>query len=422
MRKVLKRFSAFALAVTLICLQAGTIWAAADSSVPSVANVRSEAQATAAYLLQQSDFSDLSDTSRFYHASSDLILAIRAGIDCDVQAGAYLDSVRKLLDSDGTLTVPVAAYAYPNDVFMCHAYLLMVLALTGQDAADFNGADVISGFNRLLADTTPADFIYGFDPATYENTGMNPYYLGIVYSAAAAYADSLQDFDRIESQIKSALIQLTGTNGIQYYGYSADNNGMVYPHFERLSRADETVRALIDTAVTATKEVYFSEADGTTHTIYTDNVTGEVIDESSVDSTALALALYAQFGRTETAAKSYHALLSFRSASTPGAFEGYDPLYASQDALIGLVTYLRALEGHGSPFDVRDALDEAKEQPEDQAQIPPLDSGGAKPPEETASPETADPFTAGFWLGSLAAAGLLLAIPVFFRHPHLSKL
>lgn len=416
MRKHLSRVCAFVMAVCLFGIHTVPALAAADPTVPAAASVQSEAQATAAYVLSQDDFSDLSDTSRFHHASSDLILAIRAGLKCDTQAETYLNTVKQLLNPDGTLNVPVAAYAYPNDNYVCYAYLLMVLALTQQNAGTFNGVNVLSAFNTLLAEASVDDFKFGSDPVTYENTGLNPYYLGVVNSAVEAYSDVLADYDSISSNIKAALTALSDENGLNYYGYSADNNGTVYPHFGRLYQRDPAVKALIDAAVTHTQSTYFSAEDGTTHTIYTDYVTGEVVDEPSVDSTALSLALYAQFGPSETAAKSYNALLTFQSTSIPGAYDGYDPVYASQDALTGLVTYLRSLQGQSNPYDVSDALARTDTPDTNDSDVDSPDTEAKEhATDETVSPATADAADAGLWMGiMLTAAGLSAA--VFYRH------
>lgn len=418
MRKHLSRVCAFSVIVCLLCMNTVSAFAAADPTVPAAASVRSEAQATAAYVLSQDDFSDLSDTSKFHHASSDLILAIRSGLDCDTQTETYLNAVKQLLNSDGTLNVPVSDYAYPNDTYVCYAYLLMVLALTHQDAGAFNEFNVISAFNTLLADTRVDDFKFGSDPDTFENTGLNPYYLGIINSAVEAYSGALADYNSISFKIKTALSALSDENGLNYYGYSADNNGTVYPHFSRLYQRDPAVKALIDTAVFHTKGTYFSEEDGTTHTIYTDYVTGETVDEPSIDSTALALALYAQFGQAETAAKSYNALLTFKSASTPGAYDGYDPVYASQDALTGLVTYLRSLDGQTHPYDVSDALNNTNDPNANDSDVISPDTGNeADAADEKISPATADSADALMWTGGMLVACAFFTA-AYYRHKH----
>ena len=331
----------------------------ANASIPAIADLKAQALATANYILGQTDFSDLTDTSKFYNASRNLILCIRCGADCTTAINTYLTAVKQRINADGTLNVLIADYGYPNDIYSSYAYLLIVLALTNNEATDFNGTNLVLTFNNILRDSADNAFLNGYDTVNFTNTGINPYHIGTINSACVAYKDSMPDYAGISAKLKNALTTLTSEGkGIDYYGLSADNNAVVYPHFINMYNTDATVKSLIDNVLSYTETTFFDKNDGTTHTIYNDYMTGTVIDEPSPNSTALSLAFYAQFGKTELAAKSYNALMTYKSTVTPGAFTYYgsDNLYAAQDALIGLTTYMNALENKNNPFNVSEEV------------------------------------------------------------------
>lgn len=368
MKKAMKQAAAWILALCLAFISAVPILAAkktsadtADKTIPAMDTVKAEALATANYVLAQTDFSDLSDTSKIYNCSTTLILAIRAGADCTDAVSAYLNSAKKIVNDDGSLNVSVAAYDYPNDIFSSYAYLLMVLALTGNDAADFEGANIVLAFNNILKNAVAEDFNNGYDTTNYASTGINPYHIGYINSAVEAYSSLMPDYSTISATLKSGLALVTTENkGINYGGsFSADNNGIVYPHFAKVYAEDSRIQQLIDKVIAYTENTYFDSTNGTTHSIYNDYFTGALIDEPNPDSTALALALYAQFGKDDLAAASYNALIkNYKSATTEGAYTYYgaDSIYSSKDALTALVTYSYKLQEKNNPFDVSDAL------------------------------------------------------------------
>lgn len=368
MKKTMKQAAAWILALCLVFISAVPVLAAdetsagaADKTIPAADTVKAEALAAANYVLAQTDFSDLSDTSKMYNCSTTLILAIRAGADCTNAISAYLDSAKKIVNADGTLNVSVAAYGYPNDTFSSYAYLLMALALTGNNAADFEGANIVLAFNNILKNAVAEDFNNGYDNTNYASTGINPYHIGYINSTVEAYSSLMPDYETISASLKAGLtLVTTDGKGINYGdSFSADNNGTVYPHFAKAYGNDSSIRQLIDNAVAYTEATYFDSTNGTSHSIYNDYFTGALVDEPNPNATALALALYAQFGKDDLAAASYNALIkNYKSATTQGAYTYYgaDSIYSSKDALTGFVTYSYKLQEKSNPFDVSDAL------------------------------------------------------------------
>ena len=348
-----KRFTAALLALCLVFTMASSVYAAdttqvnipATATAPAAEQVKTESQLTAEYVLNNTNFSDISDTSKFYNTSRNLILIMRSGINCDEQAKQYMSAVKSLLNSDGTLNLKAAGYE--NDIWSSYSCLLITLALAGEDASDFNGANIIKVFNDILKSQTADSF---------SNSKLNPYFLGIINSAVTSYSNYFNDYETISSVIKTALINNTvNDKGIDNWGFSVDNNALVYPHFIKMYDSDKDIKAMIDKVLAYTEKTYFDTSNGTSHIVYNDWITGALVDEPNPDATALAIALYSQFGKSELAAKSYYALLdNYKSQNTPGAYTYYgaDSLFSTVDALHGLVSYNRILNGLANPFDV----------------------------------------------------------------------
>lgn len=297
-------------------------------------DVRTEAMSTAKFLMDNTDFSSIDKTSAFYNASRNLILSVRSGYDCSEQIDEYIKSVKGLVNSDGTLNTDVSYDSYTADFYSSYAYLLMALAVTGQDATYFNGANIVAAFDNIIGTVTVETL----------TTNLNPYYLGAYYCAIDSYKLQLTNADKAIATAKSALLSLcTDNQGIEYWGHSADNNGIVLPFFASLYKTDADVKEQIDYATAYTKSL--ANEDGTITSWGSLNC----------DSTAFALAMHAQFGSAEFAATTYNGLVStFKSDETAGAynFDSSVSLYATQDTMIGLVTYLHALEDKTNPFDV----------------------------------------------------------------------
>lgn len=345
MNTLRKRICSLVIAACLICMS--VVPAMADSTVTtagtdtvSASEVRTEAKATARFLMDNTDFTDISNTSTFYNASRNLILSVRSGYDCSVQADAYLKNVDALLNADGTLNLENAS-SFANDIYSNYAYLLLTLAVLDKDAADYNGINVVAAFDNIIANATSDEL----------TNNLNPYLLGAYYAAIASYKDSLTNADNAVAVTKTALLALcTDNSGIDYWGHSADNNGTVLPFFASLYETDAEVKKQIDGATAYTTSLANPE-DGTITSWGSLNS----------DSTALALAMQAQYGDAAFAATTYKGFVAnFKSDKIEGAYtpieDYYNPekisTYASQDAMIGLVTYLYALEGKANPFDV----------------------------------------------------------------------
>lgn len=420
MKQLKRKVFAFLVAACLICMNIVPAFAdtTTDATAPAAADVRQEAQLTASYLMNNADYSNISDTSSFYNASRNLLLSIRSGYDCSKQTEAYLSSVKTLVNKDGTLNISLAPYACPNDVLSSYAYLLMVLAVTGNDATDFNGCNIVAAFDNLLANITDSDLTYTYDWNTYSSTGINPYHIGTFYSAVNSYKDSLTNADKAIAAVKKALTTLcAGGNGIDYSGTSADNNGIsLVPFASAYSDAD--VKAAIDSAITYVKTL--ADPDGSTQGQYWNEDYSKNWYASNPNATALALALFAQYNVSDYAATNYNALIkNYKSSTTPGCYtyQGYDSVYSAQDSMIGLVTYQYVLEGKANPFDVSaevKAIADAKNTPVEEPSTEPSTEPATEPyTGNDVSPATGDVNVYMYLLLAAACAATFTGVTVY---------
>lgn len=425
MKQLKRKVFAFLVAACLICMNIVPVLAdttTPDATVPAVADVRQEAQLTASYLMANADYSNIADTSSFYNASRNLLLSIRSGYDCSKQTEAYLSSVKALLNSDGTLNISLAAYGCPNDTLSSYAYLLMVLAITGNDATDFNGCNIVAAFDNLLANITDSDLTYTYDWATYTTTGMNPYHIGAFYSTVNSYKDSLTNADKAIAAVKKTLTTLcAGGNGIDYSGTSADNNGISLVPFAT-AYSDNDVMSAIDSAITYVKTL--ADPDGSTQGQYWSDDYSKNWYASNPDATALALALFAQYNVKDYAATNYNALIkNYKSSTTPGCYtyQGYDSIYSAQDSMIGLVTYQYALEGKANPFDVSadvKAIADAKNAPVEEPSTEPAtedttEAGNTDTDNTVTTPQTGDVNVYMYMILAAACAAAFAGVTVY---------
>ncbi len=330
MKTVLNAFWSLLLSAVLVL---GSLSPALAAEAPSAADVRAEATKTAEYMLTQVTFDEsIKDASNFYTCARILILAMRTDADTSSAVPAFLEQAKNCLSEDGSMDTGCP--------LVSQAMLLMVLALNGTDAADWDGINVVKGFEDALSAASAEDL-----------AGLNPYFLPYLYQAADAYADQLSDADALKEKVADAVAAKASEEGLDLWGGypSVDDNGLVLSGLSgEPSLAD-----------TAAKAVSWSEAQM--------GENGQFISwgQASVDSGAAALALFSTYGNSEAAAQAYEGLLALKDASTPGRYgaDSWDPNYATADALFGLVTYERVLSGQTNPFDVSDMLPIETEEP-----------------------------------------------------------
>lgn len=372
--------SCIILTVCIMLSSTFLVLAAPNTNTPTLDAVQIESQKSAAYLMQQADYSGISNVSTFKEQSRSLILSIRSGYDCSDNIKAYLEAVTNIMNADGTLNMAKNEYA-PNskDYYSSYAYLLLVLALAGEDATNFNNNNIVALFNDILNAAPENDFIYN---DTNPNA-LNPYHLGIVNLAVESYSNEMKDYTAISEKIKKALKAISTEKGINYWGYSLDNNTHVYSYFYNMYTSDSEIKNLIDTVLTYTTNTYYDSVNGTFN--YPDYNDSTKFNPNE-NSTALAVALYSTYNHTELSAVAFNTLTSlYQSSTTPGVytFYGEDSIFTTYDALYGLVTYQMSLSGKSNPFDVSDITKAVKPPVIEEPEKPTEDSTTALSPSET---------------------------------------
>lgn len=362
--------------------------AAPNATAPTLDTVQMESQKSAAYLMQQANYSEISNVSTFKDQSRNLILSIRSGYDCSDNVKAYLEAVTNIMNADGTLNMAKNEYASDSkDYYSSYAYLLLVLALAGEDATNFNNHNIVSLFNDILYNTPDNNFIYNDT----NSNALNLYHLGIVNIAVESYSNEMKDYTAISEKIKKALKAISTEKGIHYWGYSLDNNTHVYSYFYNMYTSDSEIKTLIDTILTYTTNTYYDSVNGTFN--YPDYNDSTKFNPNE-NSTALAAALYSTYNNSELAAVAFNTLTSlYQSPTTSGAytFFGEDSIFTTYDALYGLVAYQMFLSGKANPFDVSDITKTVKPPAIEEPEKPTQDPTTVLNPSETPSPEQTAP-------------------------------
>ena len=327
-----RKLPALVLAICLILPNVTTAFAGAPQvQAPSLVSIDTEITATAEYLKTSAIIDAKSD---FYNSSKLLILLLRSGINCSTLVDSYLSQVSSAYISNGTLTL--------TDPLTDYAYLSIILALSGKDATNFNGFNLIQKFETAIstADQTTLNYI-------------NPYKLPHLYAAAYAYTKDLKDSATCLAKIKIAILSYENANGIDYWGNSSDNNGFVLSGLSILSVSDSNIKRLVDNALVFSQTLL--QSDGTSNGDF------QWSPFPNSNSTAASLTLYSTYGMNDLAAKSYAGLLTYKTSSKPGAYSftnaaDAESSYSTIDAFYGLVSYRAVLANQSAPFNIADKL------------------------------------------------------------------
>jgi len=320
------------LAICLILSNVTMAFADAPTvQAPSLTAIDKEIATTAESLKSSASMNAADD---FYNSSKLLILLLRSGINCSNLVDSYLSQVSTAYFSNGELTLA--------DPLTDYAYLSIVLALSGRDATNFNGFNLIERYEAALTTV---------DQATLNS--INPYKLPHLYTMVSAYSKEFKDSAACLTLIKTAILSYANENGIDYWGNSADNNGFALSGLSVLSNSDSSIKNLIENAILFSQTLL--QPDGTSDGDF------QWSAFSNSDSTAASLTLYSAYGQPDLAAKSYAGLLTFKNTAQPGAYnytivDEVASSYSTIDALYSLVSYRAVLANQSAPFDVSDIL------------------------------------------------------------------
>lgn len=334
MKRSLSFIAGLVLVLGLVFNQANTTFAAINESKPSLSEVTNLAKETASYVLSEDSalLTSVTSSSEFRTISRDLILANETGLDVTSQISTFLETAKTLFGEGGLLNPAsnTSGYYAAN-----YAELIELVNITNQDASNFNGVNLYAAFNDSLKDVTVANLS--------DSNYFNPYLISEIHACLSSYSANLTDYETINANLNEAVMAITDANGVVYWGYSADNDGNTLSGFTDFYNSNSEFAAIIDSLVA--KHTSTTATTTSDETVYTDPETGAVYSYGALnpDSTALSLAFLSEYGDATAAAVKYNALVeNFKSTTTTGAFTylGDDSLFASRDALIGLVAYL----------------------------------------------------------------------------------
>lgn len=324
MKKLINKLTAILLTLSLVIANISYVFAL---DVPEVSQVNKEVTATAEYVLSALNSSELG-----IYNYKEVILIMQSGIKFGDLADNYINLLQSNI-SNGKLILDNT-----ENITMYAAYLI-VLALNGDNALDINENNMVAAFNNSFA---------AYETAEELNTALgNPYYYDFIVPAVFSYAEYMEDADTIKALLCDAImLNYKNTDqgcGIDYWGLSCDNNAAVIPALNYFSDNSDIATAVED-AVAFNDSLITEDGSSMFDTVYTD---------TNANSTAAALYLYSTLDY-ENSALSYNGLMKFKSNNIEGAYTYYDSenMYATVDALKGLVAYQLNLNNEASLFDV----------------------------------------------------------------------
>lgn len=260
-----------------------------------------------------------------YNDYGTYLLILKSGVSDDTVTDALLTYIKNNFSSDGTTSIATNK-DYSSSIYYESAYTYIILMLNelGLDPTDYNSINFVSIFEDY-----------------YLNNEINSYVEQNVYAILKQNSDDLSNVSAIQSKMETTVLSYYSTTGgagldSSGWGISADNNGMMFTPLLDLYSTSNDTKSKVDAALTWTASL-----------LNADDFTIESYGSKSPDSTALALKFFSEFGDTENAEKAYQGLLYFKSSTTDGLFgeDSYDPIYATKDALWGLLAYSKMESG-----------------------------------------------------------------------------
>ena len=247
-------------------------------------------------------------------------LCLKSGVEADEVYATIDEALADAISNYSEGGILGSSPEYGTTAYALAATILY-LEERGVDVTDYEGQDLTA----LLKEAYAAD-----------GTAINPYAYQLVLAVINNEADT--DWGTLKDTVKEAIVAGyvdgdTGT-GYDYWGVSADNNGMVIAALVEFLDEDE-----ISDILQSSFDWVYSLNDES----------GAVVSwgAANPDSTALALKFAAQFGAADTAEAYYQALAQFKSANTEGLYiyGGEDSSFSTLDAIWGLLAYNASNEG-----------------------------------------------------------------------------
>lgn len=335
--KFLKRFISTALSAMLIfsCLTVPALANEASADEQLKAEVKAELDATAKAMCDY--IKDKISDEQSALDSNDIknyALILKAGYSDETVTDELLKFIKDMIDdTQNPISATYTDYSGSIALSNNYPYIITFLNEAGENSSDFNGYN----FNSALE-------------AAYlnETVTVNPYLEQYIISAVSFNKEAFSQPEKIIEKAEKAISDIcttdaNGGTGIDYWGVSADNNGQCLVVLKSLYNTDTEIKEKVDNSLAWTAAQL------------SDN--GEIISWGSPNpsSTALAIKAFSEFNDLDKALTAFKGMASFKSSTIDGVYEAYsytsgvveaDYSFATPDALMGLLSYYRALCGN----------------------------------------------------------------------------
>lgn len=166
----------------------------------------------------------------------------------------------------------------------------------------------------------------------------NPYNLCTLLSLLSE--DETEIKQSVIAALKAYYNKESG-NGFDYYGFSADTNGLFYGALAPYAAEDEELAGMLTDALGYLDKVKSDAGYGFS----------EEYPDANASSTAGALTAFAAAGDKSAADSTYKMLMTYASATEIGAFEygGFVSTYSTTDALRAMLDYSKIAEDEPVP-------------------------------------------------------------------------
>lgn len=360
-----KRLLSLLLTVLLLVSTLSTVVIAA----PTQTEVNTEIQATAQYLAKSYD--GKITVNEYYY----VFLIASSGIECSSIIAQFKKAVEDNITINGKL-MPSSGYEAPE----LYGSIIMTLKACGIDPQNIAGRNLIEDLQACLStynfDYFDENMLYELvylmstlqyyvndiaDSSTYIQTVKEKilsYYCPTQYVGYDYLIDKNDPRADEYGYIKDSTDPNAGSDGyvmfstiidgtgFYHYGFNADSDAKMISALKVFYSTDNEIKSIVDLLITNMKNL----------TDANNQVDGYGYGPNS-DSTGLVLSAYSIYGDSN-AANMYSGLSAFKSQSVPGAYfyssevTNPDPVYATKDALEGLLSYSRMLAGKASLYDL----------------------------------------------------------------------
>lgn len=355
---------------TAMLLMTGTFSVNVMAAEPTLEEVSAKVDSTAGYLAAEYEGTITPDQYLY------VFLIAASGVDDNSAAEEFLASVEANISANGKL---MTGGENPAETPEFYGSVIMALKACGIDPENISGRNLLKDLSDSLAVSdfdqymgNPYELVYLMSTLQYykaEIDGADTYIDAVKEAILSIYYENeYTGQDYVEDPVGSGnwVIQevTVAGSGFYHYGFSDDSNAKMISALKPYYNSDPKIKNIADKLIEKMKksanEKY--QVDGYGYG-YNSDSTGLVLT---------ALSIYAD----QEAGNFFNGLLTFESKDLPGAYvydessTEPDVVYATRDALEGLISYERMKEGKESIYDLSEFDSEQSNEIEDNSVEP----------------------------------------------------